>query len=150
MNSYLSLFILFLIIIILIIILYLLRIRQENFLDYNIPFPSINNNNNRNNYQFIDKSPYVHFLQKPEKNFLGWYKWRRNNIIKACIPQQDWNKKFQNFLNSTVLTYDGLWKRTPVKKDFHEWKIRCPPKVSWKLIGTKPQQYWQPSFNSSS
>lgn len=146
MNNFLTLLILLLVLIILIVIIHLLNFRQENFLDYNLPFPSTNINNNTNNYQFQNKSPYIHFLQPYEKKNLGWYNWTKNNVSKSCISQQNWNPQFKNFLKMTPLTYDGIWKKLPIGKNYYEWKIQCPSLIKWKKIGTHPQQYWQPSI----
>lgn len=144
MNDYLNFLILLIISIILIIILKYLSTHKETFLDYNIPFPTINDNNNTSNYQFINKSLYVPFLQKNEKKFLGWYKWRRENIVDSCINKPDLNKQFKNYLNNTNLRYDGLWDKNHVDKKYYDWKLQCPSQIGWKKTGTEPQKYWQP------
>ena len=120
MQSFQDLGILFLILITLATILIYLQ-NNEYFRDLIHPSPkNINTNNNSNNYQFSNKSPYKHFLKNPEKKYLGWDKWWKENKSKACVPKQQLSLPLQNYLNNTPLKYDGIWKKN-INGDYYNW-----------------------------
>ena len=98
------LFFIILIIIILLILLQALKKNKENFLDYNIPFPSFNNNNNVSNYQFIDKSLIRSNWNHQPK---GWYQWWTQNQTNSCQNTNNNINKNPIKMNFNQLFYDG-------------------------------------------
>ena len=124
MKKIITLFLIILIIIILLILLHVLKKSQERFLDYNLPFPSINYNNNVSNYQFINKSLiYPNWNHQPK----GWYQWWKKNQSNGCLSNNN---------NSTIipkppkitfnqLFYDGIWKANNHLNNFcNSWVLR--------------------------
>ena len=123
MNSFLNTIILFLILIGLAIILIYLQ-ESEYFRDLIRPSPKCNNNNNNaSNYQFANKSPYIHFLKNPESKYLGWENWWKSNQSKACVQQQTQPLMFRNYLDNKPLKYDGIWFKKE-SGNYYTWKLK--------------------------
>lgn len=124
MKKVTTLFFIILIVIILFILLHILKKNKEKFLDYNLPFPSFNNNNNVSNYQFFRKS-----LLKPNWNHQtkGWYQWWNQNQTNNCqfkdIKLHQQNNPVK--MNFNQLFYDGIWKANNHLNNFcNSWIIR--------------------------
>ncbi len=124
MKKVTTLLFIMVIIIILFILLHILKKNKENFLDYNLPFPSFNNNNNVSNYQFFKKS-----LLKPNWNqqTKGWYQWWNQNQTNNSqfkdtkLHKQDNHVK----MNFNQLFYDGIWKANNHLNNFcNSWIIK--------------------------
>ena len=123
MNSFASLCILFLILILLAVILIYLQ-HTEFFRDLISPSPhGTNINNNSSNYQFVNKSPYKHFLRQPEEEYLGWDKWWSLFQQKSCVQKQNYPSMFSNFLKNKPLKYDGIWEKD-TQGDYYTWKLK--------------------------
>ena len=122
MKKITTLFLIIFVIIILLILLHMLKINKEKFLDYNLPFPSFNNNNNISNYQFINKS-----LIKPNWNHQpkGWYQWRNQHQTNSCQNKNTklYKKPIRNSFNK--LFYDGIWRANDHLNNLcNSWIIR--------------------------
>ena len=131
MKKVTTLFFIILIVIILFILLHIVKKNKEKFLDYNLPFPSFNYNNNVSNYQFFRKS-----LLRPNWNHQprGWYQWWNQNQSNKHQSKNIKLYKQNNSvkMNLNQLFYDGIWKANNHLSNFcNSWIIRPKDKNNY-------------------